>query len=216
LCEKVGADIELVRGGIGTDPRIGQAFIYPGLGYGGSCFPKDVRALIRTAKDYDVKLGILDAVEIANRVRRQKFIDLLVHRAKAGSLNRIAIWGLSFKPGTDDVREAPALDIVSCLLAEGFKVSVFDPVAEQTAKVALGSKADSVAFYKDQYACLEGADALVIATEWSCFKEPDFVKMKALLRQRIIFDGRNLYGLEVMRRERFDYYSIGREVVLNG
>jgi UDPglucose 6-dehydrogenase len=208
LCEKTGADIGLVRRGIGSDPRIGSAFLFPGPGYGGSCFPKDVRALIRTAEDAGVSLGVLKAVETVNDRQKgrlfQKLQALLGSRLSGG---RVAVWGLAFKAETDDMRESPALTLIQALLDAGAEVRAHDPVAIASARAALG---DRVCYYEHQYDVLQGADALVIVTEWLQFRNPDFDRMKALLRQPIIVDGRNLYDPARMRALGFTYTCIGR------
>jgi UDPglucose 6-dehydrogenase len=214
LCEKVGADIEKVRVGIGSDPRIGQAFIYPGLGYGGSCFPKDIKALIEESNLNHVTMKILNSVESVNLHQRQRFSNKVIRFAKEKGLTQIALWGLAFKPGTDDVREAPALDLIRDFLKHNLQVKAFDPVAISTAKQALRDLAKSVEFSENQYSCLEGSDLLVIATEWLCFREPDFGMIKSLLKTPTIFDGRNIYSLNTMRKLKFNYFSIGRESVI--
>lgn len=213
LCEEVGGDIEKIRHGIGSDPRIGYEFIYPGLGYGGSCLPKDVRALVHTGNLVDQELKILKAVADVNSHQREYFFSK-IHRHFEGKLSGkvFAFWGLSFKPGTDDVREAPALHLLRLLLAQGAKVQAFDPVAERTAKAELGAL-DGVSYVTSREAALEGADALCVVTEWKQFREPDFAKIKKALKQPVIFDGRNLYNPQVLRDAGFDYYSIGRKNV---
>ncbi len=210
VCEKVGADIENVRKGIGSDFRIGPHFIFAGLGYGGSCFPKDVRALIKVGQDNKEEMDILTGLEKANQVQRERFLKKILDQT-AGSVKgkKIALWGVSFKPGTDDIREAPALDIIEGLLKAGAKVQAFDPVAEENAKAHFKGATD-LQFFEDQYQALEGATALVIATEWKSFKEPDFDRIKSKLTTPTIYDGRNLYNLKVMREVKMNYYSIGR------
>ena len=212
LCELVGADVGMVRKGIGSDARIGNKFIYPGTGYGGSCFPKDVQALVRTADEYGHSLDILKAVEAVNY--RQK--SVLIAKIKAHFGNdlkglRFALWGLSFKPKTDDMREAPSLVVIDSLLREGASVVAYDPVAMDEAKHILG---DKIVFAKDEYdACID-ADALIIVTEWPEFRTPNFRVMEKLLKSKTIFDGRNIYEPEEMQEIKFNYYSIGRKPVL--
>jgi len=210
MAERVGADIERVRVGIGSDPRIGYSFIYPGTGYGGSCFPKDVKALIRSARDVGYDTEILRAVEAVNE--RQK--SLLVRKLRnvlGGSLagRTLALWGLSFKPNTDDMREAPSRVIIDTLLAEAAHVRAYDPIArEEAARLYAGDPKFSV--IRDAYEATQGADALLIATEWQEFRSPDFDRLKELLAAPRIFDGRNLYEPSLLARLGFDYYAIGR------
>lgn len=209
LCERVGADIEMVRIGIGSDQRIGPQFLFPGLGYGGSCFPKDVDALTNTGAQQGVPLTILDAVQATNKSQRQHFIGkILNHYGEHAIKDKLfAVWGLSFKPRTDDIREAPALDVITTLLSKGARVRAFDPVAMENAGRLLG---DSIEYAVGNYECLEGADALIIVTEWNVFRYPDFEQMKQLLVEPVIFDGRNLYDPKKMVEKGFTYYSIGR------
>jgi UDPglucose 6-dehydrogenase len=212
LCELVGADVTMVRKGIGSDSRIGNKFIYPGTGYGGSCFPKDVQALVRTADEYGHSLDILKAVEAVNY--RQKSVLVAKIRSHFGDLKglRFALWGLSFKPKTDDMREAPSLVIIDKLLSEGASVVAYDPVAMDEARRILG---DKIAFAKDEYdACID-ADALIIVTEWPEFRMPNFRVLEKLLKTKTIFDGRNIYEPEEMNELKFSYYSIGRKPVIN-
>lgn len=212
LCELVGADVSMVRKGIGSDARIGNKFIYPGTGYGGSCFPKDVQALVRTADEYGHSLDILKAVEAVNY--RQK--EVLVRKIKSHFGDdlkglKFALWGLSFKPKTDDMREAPSLVVIDLLLKAGASVVAYDPVAMEEAKRILGN---SVTFAKDEYdACLD-ADALVVVTEWPEFRMPNFRIIEKLLKSKTIFDGRNIYEPEEMQELKFNYYSIGRKSVV--
>lgn len=221
LCEKVGADVEHVRRGIGTDHRIGPYSIYPGVGYGGSCFPKDVKALIRTGDENDENLEILKAVENVNQHQRMRFLNKVKGRLKPLDSKHVAVWGAAFKPGTDDIREAPALTIIEGLLADGATVTVFDPVAAANAKQYLkdpelvGKTIASAAeknlrFVDDQYETLTGAAALVIMTEWKSFKEPDFDLIKSRLKNPIVFDGRNIYSPKWMKEQGFEYTCIGR------
>lgn len=210
LCEKVGANVDWVRIGMGSDNRIGKRFLFPGVGYGGSCFPKDVQALARTADEFAYDFSILKSVMGVND--RQKLILGQKIKRHFGDLNgkTFAIWGLAFKPETDDIREAPALYLIETLLAEGAKVQAFDPEAMANVKAIFG---DKVTIVDNQYAALEGADALAIVTEWSEFRNPDFDKMKSMLRQPLIFDGRNVYSLEKMQELGFHYESMGRSTV---
>jgi len=211
LCELVGADVGMVRKGIGSDARIGNKFIYPGTGYGGSCFPKDVQALVRTADEYGHSLDILKAVEAVNY--RQK--EVLVKKIKShfgDNLNglKFGMWGLSFKPKTDDMREAPSLVIIDRLLKEGASVIAYDPVAKEEAHRILG---DTILYAKDEYdACID-VDALIIVTEWPEFRMPNFRVIEKLMKTKTIFDGRNIYELEEMQESKFNYYSIGRKPV---
>ncbi len=210
LAEKLGADIENVRRGIGADPRIGYHFIYPGCGYGGSCFPKDVKALERTARDVGYKASLLAAVEDVND--RQK--EVLFKKLKAhfqGDLDGrvVALWGLAFKPNTDDMREAPSRVLMEALWAHGAKVRAYDPEALGEVGRIYGDR-DDLVLCQDPYDALNGADALAVATEWNVFRSPDFSKMKALLKQPVICDGRNLYSPQQMLKEEFIYYAIGR------
>jgi UDPglucose 6-dehydrogenase len=200
VCEKAGADVALVRKGMGSDPRIGPAFLFPGPGYGGSCFPKDVRALIRTAEDVGVSLDVLKAVEVVNQRQKGRLGSRLSGR-------RVAVWGLAFKAETDDMRESPALTLIRALLDAGAEVRAHDPAAIPSARAALG---DRVCYHEHQYDALRGADALVIVTEWLQFRNPDFDRMKGLLKQPIIVDGRNLYDPAKMRALGFTYTCIGR------
>ncbi len=211
LCEKVGANVDLVRKGIGSDGRIGNKFIYPGTGYGGSCFPKDVQALVRTADEFGHSLEVLKAVEAVNY--RQKTI--LVEKIKKHfgddlKGKHFGMWGLSFKPKTDDMREAPALVIVDALRELGATVRAYDPVAMEEAKRILG---DKIQYAKDEYDAVIDADALIVVTEWSEFRMPNYRILEKLMTNKTIFDGRNIYDIEEMRELGFDYYSIGREVV---
>ncbi len=207
LCEIVGADINLVRKGIGSDSRIGNKFIYPGIGYGGSCFPKDVQALIRTAGEYSYDLRVLKAVEEVNKDQKLVLFNKIMHYFK-GDLHgkTIALWGLSFKPQTDDMREAPSLVIVKKLLEAGAKVKAYDPIAIKEAKHHFG---DSIAYCEDQYETLIDADCVAILTEWPEFKFPNFKIIKKLLNTPAVFDGRNIYDKNEMKQNGFDYFCIG-------
>lgn len=212
LCEIVGADVNLIRKGIGTDTRIGSKFLYPGVGYGGSCFPKDVKALIKTAKDLNYDLQVLKAVESVNNDQKSLLFNKLQQYFR-GELKgkKIAIWGLSFKPNTDDMREAPSLVIINKLLDAGCEVTAFDPVAMEEAHRIIG---DKITYTEHQYEGLANADALVILTEWQVFRMPDFDKVSNLLKNKLIFDGRNIYDVEDMKELAYTYFSIGRTSVI--
>ena len=211
LCEKVGADVDKVRLGIGSDTRIGKRFLFAGVGYGGSCFPKDVQALAKTASDYDYDFKILNSVMGVNATQKLMLADKLkTHYGGSLEGKTIAMWGLAFKPNTDDIREAPALYTINALLEAGASIRAYDPEAMENVKAIYG---DKVFFAKDQYETLIGADALAILTEWSVFRTPSFSVMKELLKEPLIFDGRNLYNLEQMQKEGFHYESIGRQII---
>jgi UDPglucose 6-dehydrogenase len=210
LAERLGADIEHVRQGIGSDPRIGWHFLYPGVGYGGSCFPKDVKALQFTAERAGAKLLVLHAVEAANEAQKHVLVGKIVARFGANLAGRtFALWGLAFKPNTDDMREAPSRAIIDALLARGAAVCAYDPVAIEEAKRVLGDVA-GLSFAASPLAACEGADALVVVTEWKEFRSPDFDALRRHLKQPVIFDGRNLYEPEVVRAAGFEHRSIGR------
>jgi UDPglucose 6-dehydrogenase len=211
LCERVGANVDMVRHGMGSDTRIGKRFLFPGVGYGGSCFPKDVQALAKTAQEYHYDFSILRSVMAVNDTQRLRLADKV--KALLGqdlSGKTIAVWGLAFKPNTDDIREAPAIYTIESLLAAGANVRAFDPEAMDNVRAIFG---DKVFFAQDQYEALIGTDALAIATEWSVFRTPSFQVMKELMKAPLIFDGRNLYDLETMAEKGFHYESIGRSVV---
>lgn len=211
FCEKVGADVDKVRLGIGSDSRIGHKFLYPGIGFGGSCFPKDVSALLKSGKSENYNFEIINAVLEVNETQKTKIVDKII--AYYGDLTDMtfALWGLAFKPDTDDIREAPALYIIDKLVAEGAKIIAFDPEAMENVKGVIG---DKIAFVDNQYETLDNADALIIATEWSAFRNPDFDKIKAKLKTPTIFDGRNIYSLDRMKALDFYYNSIGRKTVI--
>lgn len=211
LCERMGADVDMVRKGIGSDERIGRRFLFPGIGYGGSCFPKDVQALVKSSDDVDYDFKILDAVMEVNEKQKLHLIPKIKAYFK-NNINgkKIAIWGLAFKPNTDDIREAPALVIIDALLAAGAVITAYDPEAMNNVKELLGNK---IKFAEHQYDTLTGADALIIATEWSEFRTPDFSKMITLLKNKVIFDGRNLFDLAKMEELGFHYESVGRKTV---
>ena len=209
LCEKTGADIEMIRKGIGSDSRIGKGFLYAGIGYGGSCFPKDVKALIRTSHDYGISPFLLEAVEKVNKNQRERFIERIIsHYGEDVEGKIFALWGLAFKPQTDDIREAPAVDIIRELTARGAKIKAYDPIAAENVKALFGSK--NIEYYSKNYDALQDADALIIATEWFHFRNPDFSRMKSLLKYPVIFDGRNQYEPKKMKEEGFTYFCIGR------
>ena len=208
LCDKLGANVDFVRKGIGSDSRIGQSFLFPGPGYGGSCFPKDVKALVKMARESGLKLDVLGAVESANE--RQKKVLLEKLRCALGDElegRRVALWGLAFKAGTDDMREAPSLTLIESLLKEGVSIAAHDPAAMGHARVLLGNRID---FAETNYEALVGADALVVVTDWNEYRHPDFERVKRTLRQPVIVDGRNLYDVEKMRDLGVRYHSIGR------
>jgi len=207
LCEAVGADINSVRSGIGSDPRIGSSFLFPGAGYGGSCFPKDVQAMIKTAEEHDRVLRILKAVEDVNQKQREVLAEKVIKRFKRNLKDKIiAIWGLSFKPNTDDMREAPSVIIINNLLKRGAKIKVYDPVSMHNAKKEFGNR---VSYGKDNYTVLKDADALVVVTEWNEFRRPNFEKMLKLMKSPVIFDGRNIYTPHKLKEMGFEYYGIG-------
>jgi UDPglucose 6-dehydrogenase len=211
LCELVGANVDEVRKGIGTDSRIGKRFLFAGIGYGGSCFPKDVQALAKTSAENDYEFKILDSVMQVNESQKTKLIPHLTKHFK-GDLagKKIAMWGLAFKPYTDDIREAPALYNIDALLELGASVSAYDPEAMGHVKQLMG---DKITFTKNPYEALEDADALLIVTEWPQFRTPDFDRMDSLLKNKVIFDGRNLYELNQMQELGYTYYSIGRQTI---
>jgi UDPglucose 6-dehydrogenase len=208
LCERMGADVDMVRKGIGSDDRIGKRFLFPGIGYGGSCFPKDVQALIRSSNDFNYNFHILNAVEKVNANQKLH----LVEKIKGFYNNDIqgkhfALWGLAFKPNTDDIREAPALKIIDELLSLGATITAYDPEAMSNVKSKIG---DAIHYAENQYQVFEKADALIIATEWSDFRTPDFEKMHSIFSNKIVFDGRNLFDSSNMKALGYQYFSIGR------
>jgi len=213
VAEVVGADMQAVRQGMGSDARIGFHFIYPGIGYGGSCFPKDVNALVNTAREVGQTLSILEAVEAVNQSQRPFFVEKITRHFKGDVKGRtFAVWGLAFKPETDDIREAPALDIIDSLLTAGAKVVAFDPIAAEHTREHFKGR-DGIRFVNDQYEALAGADALLLITEWKPFRSPDFPRMKSLLKNALIFDGRNQYEPATMKALGFGYHCIGRAPV---
>jgi UDPglucose 6-dehydrogenase len=207
LCERVGADVDNVRKGIGSDSRIGPAFLFPGPGYGGSCFPKDVKALVRTAKECEAVLRVLEAVEEANDLQKRRLFEKLETLAGPLKGKRVAIWGLSFKPNTDDMREAPSLVLIEALLGAGATVVAHDPVAMHETERRIG---DRIAYAENGYDALNGADALVVVTDWNEYRHPDFARIKQQLKRPVVVDGRNLYDANKMRTLGFTYDSIGR------
>jgi UDPglucose 6-dehydrogenase len=207
VCELVGADVDHVRKAIGSDRRIGPSFLFPGVGYGGSCFPKDVKALLRSSGDKGYDFRILTAVEDVNDSQKRRLVEKMESHFASMKGRTIALWGLAFKPRTDDMREAPAISIIDRLLELGATVRAYDPEAAPTARRIFASR---IALCEKSYDALAGADALAIVTEWNEFREPDFEKMRKLLRAPIVFDGRNIYSPEHMRALGFTYFSIGR------
>ncbi len=216
LCEAVGADVNNVRRGIGTDQRIGSSFLFPGVGYGGSCFPKDVRALMKTSAQYESPLRIVSAVDEVNAAQKLRLPQKVVQHFGSVKGRTFALWGLAFKPKTDDMREAPSIAIVQELVRLGAKFKAFDPEAHETGRRALGSARESVVIVENAYDALDGADALLIVTEWNEFRRPNFGKMSSMLKEPTIFDGRNLFEPTTMKRLGFNYYSIGRPPVVRG
>jgi UDPglucose 6-dehydrogenase len=211
MCERLGADVDMVRRGIGSDERIGRRFLFPGIGYGGSCFPKDVQALVKSADEVDYDFKILDAVMQVNENQKLHLLPAIkTYFNNDLKGKKIALWGLAFKPNTDDIREAPALYIIDALVSEGAVVTAYDPEAMNNVKGVIG---DKINFAQYQYDALKDADALIIATEWSEFRTPDFDKIISLLKNKVIFDGRNLFDLKHMEDMGFYYVSVGRRIV---
>ena len=208
LCDRVGANVDHVRKGIGTDSRIGKRFLFPGVGYGGSCFPKDVQALHRTAKENKYDFRILDAVMGVNQKQKLRIVDLAsAHYGNSLANKTIALWGLAFKPNTDDIREAPAIYTIEILLHKGCKLKVYDPEAIENIEAIFG---DKIEYSEDMYGALDGADALAIMTEWNVFRTPNFDRILNSLTDKVIFDGRNVFDPSNVRAKGFTYYSIGR------
>ena len=207
VCEVVGANVDHVRRVVASDRRIGPSFLFPGIGYGGSCFPKDVKALVRLARDADYRFRILEAVETVNVAQKHRLVDKMVDALGALEGRRIAVWGLSFKPRTDDMREAPSITVIEALLAAGAEVAAYDPQANESARRIFESR---IGLASDSYDVLKEADALAILTEWNEFREPDFSRMRELMREPVIFDGRNLFDPGQMGDLGFRYHSIGR------
>ena len=211
FCELVGADVDQVRVGIGSDSRIGKRFLFPGIGYGGSCFPKDVQALVKSGEDLNFKFEILSAVLKVNQEQKTILFPKIKNFFRGDlSGKKIAVWGLAFKPDTDDIREAPALFMIEALLDAGANISAYDPEAMPNVKNSLGAKID---YASDEYSALSGADALLICTEWGIFRNPDFTRMKSLMKDAVLFDGRNLFEIGEMNDKGFYYCSIGRNVI---
>ncbi|MFM2283097.1 MAG: nucleotide sugar dehydrogenase, partial [Bacteroidota bacterium] len=218
LCEKTGADVETVRQGMGTDNRIGKRFLFPGIGYGGSCFPKDVQALAKTAEENNYDFKILKAVMKVNEIQKHVLVEKIInHYGEDLSGKHIALWGLAFKPNTDDIREAPALYIIEDLLKAGASICAYDPEGMPNVKQYFASLPDEMkqrlTFAENNYEALKDADFLAILTEWTEFRTPDFAKVKSSLKQPVIFDGRNLYDLETIEQHGFYYNSIGRKTI---
>ena len=208
LCEKTGADVEMVRVGISTDTRIGNKFLFPGIGFGGSCFPKDVNALIKIAEDYGTEFSILKAVNKINQAQRENFINRVIKYFGNLQDKTIAVWGLAFKPKTNDMREAPAITIIEALLEYGAKIKAYDPKAMDTAKNIFG---DKIEYAKSSYDALKDADCMLLLTEWNEFRRPDFEKIKELMKTPIIFDGRNQYDKSRLEARGIKYFSVGRK-----
>lgn len=210
LCDRVGADVDQIRIGIGSDNRIGPQFLFPGVGYGGSCFPKDVKALIKTAEELGHKFDILESVENVNERQKKILIEKILKHYNGNIKGKtFAMWGISFKPRTDDIRDAPSIDIINGLLKHGAKISASDPAAIAAIKSVI-PESDSVTYHRKNYDALKGADALLIVTEWNEFRNPDFDAMAEALADKVIFDGRNIYDPDRMREHGFTYYGIGR------
>jgi len=207
----VGADVAHVRSAVGSDRRIGHAFLFPGVGYGGSCFPKDIRALLRTAEGVGLDLELVEATERVNESQKlhllAKIRDYFSNDLKDKTL---AVWGLAFKPRTDDMREAPSLSLIRALVAEGARVAAFDPEATREAKKYLGDVGPAVTYHRKSYEACDGADGLVLVTEWNEFREPDFERVRGLLRHPVVFDGRNIYNPETLKELGFTYFGVGR------
>lgn len=209
LCERVGADVDDVRIGVGTDYRIGSQFLFPGTGWGGSCLPKDVKALIKTAEDHGYSLDIVKATELVNERQKRILVDRICEHYSHDLKDEVfAIWGLSFKPRTDDIRDAPSIVIIRSLLDKGARVKAHDPIANEVMRKLLGN---AIEYCDISYDAVKGADGLVVVTEWSEFRRPDFARMKELMRQPVIFDGRNIYNPQKMRERGFVYYGVGRK-----
>jgi UDPglucose 6-dehydrogenase len=207
LCELIGADVDQVRRAIGADRRIGTAFLFPGVGYGGSCFPKDVQAMIRFAADQSYQFRILESVETVNKIQKTRLFAKIKKHFGALKGKTVAVWGLAFKPRTDDMREAPAIPLIEALIAAGATVQAYDPEAIKVARGIFGNK---VTFASNNYDALRGADCLAIVTEWNEFRRPDFTRMRSLMRSAVIFDGRNIFTPDEMKQSGFRYYSVGR------
>jgi UDPglucose 6-dehydrogenase len=212
FCEKVGANVDLVRRGMGTDSRIGKRFLFPGIGYGGSCFPKDVVALMKTAKDNDSELKILTTVDSVNHAQKEVLVNKVLNHFNGNIKGKhFAVWGLAFKPNTDDMREAPSIIIINKLIEHGATVAAYDPAAHETSEYYFKGK---IRYAENEYDALKEADALLVLTEWNEFRNPDFNQLKEELKNSLIFDGRNIFAQEKMKELKFTYYSIGRVSVL--
>jgi UDPglucose 6-dehydrogenase len=208
LCERVGADVDAVRKGMGADRRIGYSFLFPGVGYGGSCFPKDVKALIASGREHGVDLEILKAVEHTNLRQKRALIEKAVkHFGGTLAGKHFAVWGLAFKPKTDDMREAPSIEVIEALLGKGATLRCHDPVAEAIAERHFG---DRILYAETPYDCVEGADGLFVVTEWNQFRKPDLTRLREAMRTPVVFDGRNIFEPQAMREMGFTYYGIGR------
>lgn len=208
LCEKVGADAEMVRVGMSTDSRIGNKFLFPGLGYGGSCFPKDVKALIKTGRENNCEMSIIASADRVNKSQRKSFVEKIVHRFGENLEGKtFAVWGLAFKPKTNDMREAPSITIINALLERGAKIKAFDPKAVEEAKFYFNNK---ITYTNSAYEALEGADGMLLLTEWNEFRRPDFEKIKTMMKTPVIFDGRNQYDTKRLEEKGFEYHQIGR------
>jgi UDPglucose 6-dehydrogenase len=208
LCDAVGADVDMVRKGLASDSRIGPAFLFPGVGYGGSCFPKDTRALIETGREHAYAMKILEAVHSVNVEQPHRFVEKIAkHFGEDLKEKRFGVWGLAFKPRTNDMRDAPSIPIIEKLLEKGATVSAYDPEATEEAKRIFGSR---IQLSTNNYSCLEGVDALLLITEWQAFRNPNFERMKTVMRQPVIFDGRNVYDSENLRQLGFTYYGVGK------
>jgi UDPglucose 6-dehydrogenase len=211
MCELTGADVSLVRRGVGSDQRIGPKFLFPGPGYGGSCFPKDVKALVRTAEEHDYNFKILRAVEEVNETQKRFFLHKVQKRfGEDLSGLSFAVWGLAFKPGTDDMRESPSIVLIEGLLERGAQVRGHDPAATESARRVFG---DRISYCEREYDALENADALVVMTDWLEYRRPNFHRIKELMKVPVVFDARNLYDSDRMRELQFTYYPLGREAV---
>jgi UDPglucose 6-dehydrogenase len=208
LCERVGANVDMIRKGLASDSRIGPAFLFPGVGFGGSCFPKDIRALIDTGRQHEYEMKILEAVNVVNQDQPMGFVEKVRKHFK-GNLRdkRIGVWGLAFKPRTNDMRDAPSVKIIESLLSDGAVVAAYDPEASQEAKNVFGTR---IQLATNNYGCVEDADALLVVTEWQAFRNPNFDRIKTIMRDPVIFDGRNIYDPAHLRQLGFTYYSVGR------
>ena len=210
ICERVGADVNMVRIGIGSDNRIGYKFIYPGCGYGGSCFPKDIKALAKTADDFGYNANILNAVEKVNAEQKKVIVSKITGKFGADLSGKcFAVWGLSFKPGTDDMREAASIIIINSLIEKGAKIKAYDPKAMQEAQAHYLKNQEDITYCENKYEALDASDALILITEWKEFRSPDFERMSTLLKQNIIFDGRNQYDKAILKKYGYEYYQIG-------